>query len=93
MDIRILQKENKELDDCFQHCIEDPFDEDDVIAIATREITESNEELRRFYVAVTRTKEHLYLFVPRNAYRYGRQIYRSFAHYLDNGKNFYDTCS
>ena len=38
-------------------------------------------------------KEILYLFVPRNAYRYGRQIYRSFVHYLDNGKNFYDTCS
>lgn len=29
MDIRILQKENKELDDCFQLCIEDPFDKDD----------------------------------------------------------------
>ena len=43
----------------------------------------------KYYV----TKEHLYLFVPRNAYRYGRQIYESLAHYLDDGENLYDTCS
>ena len=58
-----------------------------------KEISNSNEELRYFYVAVTRAKEHLYLFVPRNAYRYGRQIYESLAHYLDDGENLYDTCS
>jgi DNA helicase-2/ATP-dependent DNA helicase PcrA len=35
---------------------------------------EDNEELRCFYVAVTRAKERLYLICPRSAMRYGQSI-------------------
>lgn len=71
-------------------CIDGIFPSTEIWQSGTKE---DNEELRCFYVAVTRAKEHLYLFVPRNAYRYGRQIYGSLAHYLDNGENLYDTCN
>ena len=71
-------------------CIDGIFPSTEIWQSGTKE---DNEELRCFYVAVTRAKEHLYLFVPRNAYRYGRQIYGSLAHYLDDGENLYDTCS
>lgn len=43
---------------------------------------EDNEELRCFYVAVTRAKERLYLMCPRSATRYGQSIRGVPAHYL-----------
>lgn len=52
--------------------------------------TEDNEELRCFYVAVTRAKEHLYLLCPRSASKYNKKIYGHPAHYLIEGEKFYD---
>jgi DNA helicase-2/ATP-dependent DNA helicase PcrA len=45
---------------------------------------EDNEELRCFYVAVTRAKEHLYLICPRSAMRYGQSIQGIPSRYLKN---------
>ena len=45
---------------------------------------EDNEELRCFYVAVTRAKERLYIMCPRVAMRYGRSIMGNPSHYLED---------
>ena len=45
---------------------------------------EDNEELRCFYVAVTRAKERLYLMCPRVAMRYGQSIDGHPARYLED---------
>ena len=59
---------------------------------------EDNEELRCFYVAVTRAKERLYLICPKSAMRYGRSIEGVPSRYLKeaeeivrtNDINFFD---
>lgn len=43
---------------------------------------EDNEELRCFYVALTRAKERLYFICPRSAMRYGQRIYGVLSRYL-----------
>ena len=43
---------------------------------------EDNEELRCFYVAVTRAKKRLYIMCPRNVVRYGRNIWGRPSRYL-----------
>ena len=43
---------------------------------------EDNEELRCFYVAVTRAKERLYIMCPKNVVRYGRNIWGRPSRYL-----------
>lgn len=50
-----------------------------------------NEELRCFYVAVTRAKERLFLMAPKNAMRYNEFIIGREAHYLDGGEKYYYT--
>ena len=45
---------------------------------------EDNEELRCFYVAVTRAKERLYIMQPMNAMRNGKYFWGGSSHYLDN---------
>ena len=62
------------------------------------ESKEDNEELRCFYVAVTRAKEKLYLICPRSATRYGQSIEGKPSRYLkdcnglvrSNDENFFD---
>ena len=51
---------------------------------------EDNEELRCFYVAVTRAKERLYLMCPRVAMRYGQSIEGQVARYLDDAYDLTD---
>lgn len=51
---------------------------------------EDNEELRCFYVAVTRAKSKLYLIHPKNVVMYGKSISGKLSHYLDGGEKFYD---
>ena len=58
---------------------------------------EDNEELRCFYVAITRAKEHLFLMSPKSASRYGRPLPGVPSRYLEhthgllrsNDNNFY----
>jgi DNA helicase-2/ATP-dependent DNA helicase PcrA len=50
---------------------------------------EDNEELRCFYVAVTRAKENLYLLCPKSAMKYNKRIFGRPAHYLRDGNIFY----
>ena len=47
---------------------------------------EDNEELRCFYVAVTRAKENLYMICPKAAQRYGKSIECIPSRYLKNTK-------
>lgn len=51
---------------------------------------EDNEELRCFYVAVTRAKERLYLMCPRVAMRFGQSIEGQVARYLDDAYDLTD---
>lgn len=51
---------------------------------------EDNEELRCFYVAITRAKENLYLLCPRSATKYNKRIFGQPAHYLNGGESLYD---
>ena len=43
---------------------------------------EDAEELRCFYVAVTRARRHLYLYAPQSAQKFGRTIRGTLSHYL-----------
>lgn len=45
-----------------------------------------NEELRCFYVAVTRAKNELYLIKPNSIIKFGRQLYTKIAHYLEGAE-------
>ena len=45
---------------------------------------EDNEELRCFYVAVTRAKNNLYLLVPSFMSKYGQVFQSKLSHYLEN---------
>jgi DNA helicase-2/ATP-dependent DNA helicase PcrA len=45
---------------------------------------EDNEELRCFYVALTRAKERLYFMCPMMAMRYGQRIHGVPARYLND---------
>jgi DNA helicase-2/ATP-dependent DNA helicase PcrA len=47
---------------------------------------EDNEELRCFYVALTRAKEHLFLMSPKSASRYGRALPGIPSRYLEETK-------
>lgn len=57
-----------------------------------------NEELRCFYVAITRAKNHLFIMCPESAMSFGRPIEGKPSHYLkevsgliaSNDKNFFD---
>ena len=44
---------------------------------------EDNEELRCFYVAVTRAKEHLYMMYPDTVMKFGKKQMAFLSHYLD----------
>lgn len=50
---------------------------------------EDNEELRCFYVAVTRAKTKLFLISPLDAVIYGRNIICQLSHYLNGGSQYY----
>ena len=52
---------------------------------------EDNEELRCFYVAVTRAKERLYLICPRSAMRYGQSIEGVPSRYLKEANGLVDS--
>lgn len=51
---------------------------------------EDNEELRCFYVAVTRAKKYLYMISPMKLTVFGRQVNGRTSHFLDGGNAFYD---
>lgn len=50
---------------------------------------EDNEELRCFYVAITRAKENLFLISPQNAMVFGKHINGQIPHYLNGGNYLY----
>lgn len=50
---------------------------------------EDNEELRCFYVALTRAKEYLHLMTVNYARVFGRQINGHLSHYLNGAENLY----
>lgn len=74
-------------------CLDDIFPKYEEVGDA-----QYNEELRCFYVAVTRAKERLYMMCPRVANRFGQSITGIPSHYLketsgllaSNDKNFFD---
>ena len=49
-----------------------------------------NEELRCFYVALTRAKENLYLYSPQNVMRYGKNVTGIVSHYLSSAEHLMD---
>ena len=51
---------------------------------------EDNEELRCFYVAITRAKEQLHLFCPQSIKGYYQAEYKEPSHYLDECENLVD---
>lgn len=50
---------------------------------------EDNEELRCFYVAVTRAKNHLYIFSPREVFQYGRRQDAWLSHFIPGDEGLY----
>ena len=50
---------------------------------------EDNEELRCFYVAVTRAKNHLYIFSPREVFQYGRRQDAWLSHFIPGDEDLY----
>lgn len=52
---------------------------------------EDNEELRCFYVAITRAKKHLYIICPKSASRYGQSIQGVPSRYLKDAENYVDS--
>lgn len=48
------------------------------------------EELRCFYVAITRAKENLYLMVPQVIFKYGQVIPGKLSHYLNENEEYYE---
>ena len=50
---------------------------------------EDNEELRCFYVAVTRAKNHLYIFSPREVFQYGRRQDAWLSHFISGDEDLY----
>lgn len=50
---------------------------------------EDNEELRCFYVAVTRAKNHLYIFSPREVFQYGRKQDAWLSHFIPGDEDLY----
>lgn len=68
-------------------CIDEIFPS---VGIKYKGSREDNEELRCFYVAVTRAKEKLYLIQPLNAMSYGKSIKGKLSHYLNDGQQYYD---
>lgn len=48
-----------------------------------------NEELRCFYVAVTRAKNHLYIFSPREVFQYGRRQDAWLSHFIPGDEDLY----
>lgn len=50
---------------------------------------EDNEELRCFYVAVTRAKNHLYIFSPREVFQYGRIQDAWLSHFIPSDEDLY----
>ena len=52
---------------------------------------EDNEELRCFYVAVTRAREHLYIMCPKAASRYGQSIQGIPTRYLKEAEDYVDS--
>lgn len=67
--------------DCVEGCIPN-LDEND-----QRNSFKDNEELRCFYVAITRAKSDLYLMVPNVINKYGKIIPGNLTHYLDGCEN------
>lgn len=50
---------------------------------------EDNEELRCFYVAITRAKNHLYIFSPREVFQYGRRQDAWLSHFIPGDEGLY----
>lgn len=51
---------------------------------------EDNEELRCFYVAVTRAKNHLYIFSPEKVFQYGRKKDVWLSHFTPDDDDLYN---
>ena len=68
-------------------CVDEIFPSTTMYDAGTKE---DNEELRCFYVAITRAKENLYLLCPRSASKFNKKIFGVPSHYLTNGEKFYD---
>lgn len=49
---------------------------------------EDNEELRCFYVAITRAKENLFLLVPKAFFCYGRTFFTQKSHFLEGAEKY-----
>lgn len=52
---------------------------------------EDNEELRCFYVAITRAKTNLTIMCPTELIKYGKYMEGVPSHYLDESKDYYDS--
>ena len=51
---------------------------------------EDNEELRCFYVAVTRAKNHLYIFSPEKVFQYGKKKDVWLSHFIPDDDDLYN---
>ena len=54
---------------------------------------EDNEELRCFYVAITRAKKSLQIMCPEYVKLYGRGIFGVLSHFMDNTEDYYNLIS